>query len=62
MPLRGPFFILIRLLPALDREFSHFPPNSLLHTLTSVDRVFHFYSTRVDVRTPYEKLDDEANK
>ncbi len=55
-------FLLIRLLLALEAEFSHCVPNSLVHTLTTVDKALHFYSARVDVRTPYEKMDDEAKK
>ena len=40
-----------RLLMAMEKEFGgHNVPNSLLHTMKSLDHVFHFYSTRVDVR------------
>jgi len=51
------------LLTALAEEFEgHRVPNSLVHTMTSLDHVLHFYSTAVDVRTPYEKLHDDQGK
>lgn len=48
-----------RVLSALQRELKHEVPNSLLHTLTSLDEVLRFFSTPVDVRTPYEKLHED---
>ena len=51
-----------KLLIALEAEFKHSVPNSLLHTMTSLDHVFLFYSTKVDVRTPYDKLHDEKSR
>ena len=51
-----------RVLKALEKEFNHSVPNSLLHTITSLDNAFLFFSTKVDVRTPYEKLYQEKSK
>ena len=49
-----------KLLVALSQAFGdHSVPNSLLHTLPTLDEVFLFYNTKVDVRTPYEKLNSE---
>ncbi len=56
------FGFFCRLLSALEREFGHRVPNSLLHTMTSVDHVLLFYSTPVDVSTPYEKLHEDAER
>jgi len=47
-----------QLLAALAEEFKgHRVPNSLLHTMTSVDKVLSFYSTPVSDQSPYDKLE-----
>lgn len=51
-----------KLLKALEREFQHTVPNSMLHTMTSLDHVFLFYNSRVDTRTPYEKLHESKEE
>lgn len=52
-----------RLLLSMERAFDgHTVPNSMVHTMTTLDRLFHFYSTRVDMRTPYEKLHDDQGR
>ena len=49
-----------KLLRALSEAFgNHSVPNSMLHTLPTLDEVFLFFNTKVDVRTPYEKLHSE---
>jgi len=40
----------------------HDVPNSLVHTMTSLDKVLTFYSTPVDARTSYERMEAAANK
>ena len=48
----------IQLLACLAESFSgHRVPNSLLHTMTSLDKVLTFYSTRVDMLSPYDRLE-----
>jgi len=47
-----------QLLALLAEEFKgHRVPNSLLHTMTSLDKVFSFYSTPVSEQSPYDKLE-----
>ena len=47
-----------QLLATLAEEFKgHRVPNSLLHTMTSLDKVFSFYSTPVSEESPYDKLE-----
>ncbi|KAF2895187.1 hypothetical protein ILUMI_10987 [Ignelater luminosus] len=41
---------------ACYKEFQHCIPNSLLHTIETVDDVVKFYSTPVSTITPYENL------
>jgi hypothetical protein len=46
------------LLGALAESFGgHRVPNSLLHTMTTLDRVFTFYSTQVNQMSPYDRLE-----
>lgn len=46
------------LLAALAEEFrGHRVPNSMLHTMTTLDKVFSFYSTEVTDQSPYDKLE-----
>ena len=48
----------VQLLACLAESFSgHRVPNSLLHTMTSLDKVLTFYSTRVDMLSPYDRLE-----
>jgi len=48
-------------LNALSRELGgHDVPNSLVHTMNSLDKVFTFYSTPVDARTSYERMEAAA--
>lgn len=51
-----------KVLKQLESEFNHSVPNSMVHIMSSMDQVFLFYSTPVDVRTPYERLYDEKSK
>eukprot|EP00095_Tigriopus_kingsejongensis_P006974 maker-scaffold693_size110418-snap-gene-0.24 protein:Tk06974 transcript:maker-scaffold693_size110418-snap-gene-0.24-mRNA-1 annotation:"mitochondrial 39s ribosomal protein l50" len=51
-----------QILCALHAEFQHKVPNSLIHTMVSLDHVFLFYNTTVDVRTPYEKLHESRDE
>jgi len=47
-----------QLLAVLAEDFGgHRVPNSLLHTMTSLDKVFSFYSTPVSEQSPYDKLE-----
>lgn len=47
-----------QLLATLAEEFKgHRVPNSLLHTMTSLDKVLSFYSTPVSEESPYDKLE-----
>lgn len=41
---------------ACFKEFQHSIPNSLLHTIETLDDVLKFYSTPVSAITPYENL------
>jgi len=46
------------LLAVLAEDFGgHRVPNSLLHTMTTLDKVFSFYSTPVSEQSPYDKLE-----
>ena len=48
----------VKVLSALTETFNgHRVPNSLLHTMTSLDKVFTFYSTSVDKLSPYDRLE-----
>ncbi len=40
-----------------DAMGGHRVPNSMLHTMTTLDKVFSFYSTPVDMMTPYERIE-----
>ena len=51
-----------KLIAALEAEFEHNVPNSMIHTMTNLDLVFHFFSAKIDVRTPYDKLHDAQSK
>ncbi|XP_059087916.1 uncharacterized protein LOC131884227 isoform X2 [Tigriopus californicus] len=51
-----------KVLSALEREFQHKVPNSMIHTMTTLDHVFLFYNSRVDTRTPYEKLHESKEE
>ncbi|KAI5697338.1 hypothetical protein M8J75_008870 [Diaphorina citri] len=44
------------LLDSCHEEFNHKVPNSLLHKINSLDDVYNYYLTSVDVRTPLEAL------
>ena len=47
-----------QLLASLAEAFGgHRLPNSLLHTMTSLDKVLTFYSTGVDMLSPYDRLE-----
>ena len=35
----------------------HRVPNSLIHTMTTLDKVFTFYSTPIDMLSPYDRLE-----
>jgi len=46
------------ILSALAEKFDdHRVPNSLIHTMTTLDKVFTFYSTSVDMLSPYDRLE-----
>ena len=48
----------VRLLSYLTEVFSgHRVPNSMLHTMTTMDKVFSFYSTEVNHMSPYDHLE-----
>ena len=52
-----------RLLPALEKAIDgHRVPNSLLHTLSTLQEVLLFYSTPVETSTPYDLLADAAER
>uniref|UniRef100_A0A8D9AQ18 Large ribosomal subunit protein mL50 n=1 Tax=Cacopsylla melanoneura TaxID=428564 RepID=A0A8D9AQ18_9HEMI len=44
------------LLDSCYEEFAHKIPNSVLHKINTLDDVYHFYQTLVDVRTPLEAM------
>ncbi|CAH1376274.1 uncharacterized protein mRpL50 [Tenebrio molitor] len=46
------------LLSACAREFDHPVPNSLLHTMQTLNDVKNFYQTPVDTITPLDKMRD----
>ncbi|RZC33586.1 uncharacterized protein BDFB_000426 [Asbolus verrucosus] len=41
---------------ACAREFDHAIPNSILHTVQTLDDVRNFYQTPVDTKTPLDKM------
>ncbi|KMQ96990.1 39s ribosomal protein mitochondrial [Lasius niger] len=45
-----------KLFVACEEEFKHSIPNSLLYTIESIEDLKRFYTTPVDVTTPYEAL------
>ncbi|XP_029159078.1 39S ribosomal protein L50, mitochondrial [Nylanderia fulva] len=45
-----------KLFVACEEEFKHSIPNSLLHTIETIEDLKQFYTTPVDVKTPYEAL------
>ncbi|XP_050446163.1 39S ribosomal protein L50, mitochondrial [Cataglyphis hispanica] len=45
-----------KLFVTCEREFKHSIPNSLLYTIESIDDLKQFYTTPVDIKTPYEAL------
>ena len=48
----------VQLLACLAESFGgHRVPNSLLHTMTSLDKVLTFYCTKVDMLSPYDRLE-----
>lgn len=48
----------VKLLSILAEDFGgHRVPNSLLHTMTTLDKVFTFYSTEVTDHSPYDLLE-----
>ena len=49
----------VALLGRLTTAFGgHRIPNSMLHTMTTLDKVFTFYSAEVTNQSPYDKLED----
>ena len=44
------------LLQKCFQEFKHSVPNSVLHTIETIQDVTYFYSTRVKTTTPYDDL------
>ena len=48
----------VQLLASLAENLNgHRVPNSLLHTMTTLDKVLTFYSTSVDMLSPYDRLE-----
>ena len=48
----------VQLLASLAEHLDgHRVPNSLLHTMTTLDKVLTFYSTNVDMLSPYDRLE-----
>lgn len=48
----------VKLLSILAEDFGgHRVPNSLLHTMTTLDKVFTFYSTEVTDQSPYDLIE-----
>ncbi|XP_018561809.1 39S ribosomal protein L50, mitochondrial [Anoplophora glabripennis] len=45
-----------KVLIACEAEFNHSVPNSLLHTMETLQDVRNFYNTPIDVRTPLDKM------
>ncbi|XP_012233197.1 large ribosomal subunit protein mL50 [Linepithema humile] len=45
-----------KLFVACEEEFKHSIPNSLLHTVETIEDLKRFYTTSVDTATPYEAL------
>ena len=45
-----------QLLAACVEAFNHSVPNSLLHQINTVEQLKEFYTTPIDSRTPYDRL------
>lgn len=49
-----------KVLSALNKEFEHSVHNSRLHEMVTLDDLYIFYESPIDVRTPYEQLHDSS--
>lgn len=52
----------VKILSSLAEEFGgHRVPNSMLHTMTNLERIFQFYNVEVTKQSPYDLLDEGIN-
>jgi len=49
-----------QVLSSLNKEFQHSVHNSRLHEMATLDDLYLFYKSTIDVRTPYEQLSDQG--
>jgi len=50
-----------KLLTSLGKEFNHFVHNSRLRDMDSLDKLYLFYTTRVDQKNPYDRLFEDVD-
>ena len=46
----------LRVMTALEKEFNHSVPNSMLHQMTNLHVLLKFYKSPISSNTPYEQL------
>lgn len=51
-----------KVLTSLNKEFQHCVHNSRLHEITTLDDLYVFYKSPIDVRTPYEQLANQSKE